>query len=243
MGLYDIDKNSEDRGTPMPNTNDKIIEGAIKSHKTLSTHYTTDADTNPGRLQMQNKQIIGNDGTTPITLYGYNQALNKWGFFVTKPGVDVTTNTDLSQFIFNSSQDILKVVAKGTTTIPSFGVGSGQINYAQLTIAHGLSFTPLVNIYAKGNILNASLGLIASSYIPLPFTPPGGTGAGTTVAALNSYYFPAVSSGNSYALGMTYGIDATNIYINVGSTVTSAATADTIAAIPITYFLLQETAT
>jgi hypothetical protein len=139
MSLLDTDKSSVDRGTPHPNQHDVIAADSVKAHKTISTHYDAGADTNPGFLQMQNKQIIGNDGTTPTTLYGYNQALNKWGLFVTKAGVDVTTNTDLSKFIFNSGQDVFKIV--GTYPI-SVSVNTASGYYASTTLAHGLGFTP-----------------------------------------------------------------------------------------------------
>lgn len=148
MALHDVDKESQDRASPTPNTSDVILDGAMKAHKTISSHYGTDADTTPGRLQMQNKQILGNDGTTNVTLYGFNPALQKWGFFVTQTGTEVTTNTDLTKFVFNSSQDIFKIVQTGVVTIADPGAG----NTGSVTITHNLGFVPIVLGYAQGGL-------------------------------------------------------------------------------------------
>jgi hypothetical protein len=122
MSLHDTDKSSLDRGAPTPNSSDVIIDGANKSHKTISSHYGTDADASSGRLQMQNKQVIANDGTTNVGLYGYNPALGKWGFFLTQTGTDVTTNTDLTKFIFNSNQNIFKILDTKLLTVPALSM-------------------------------------------------------------------------------------------------------------------------
>lgn len=149
MAIHDVDKESQDRSSPTPNTSDVVIDGALKAHKTISSHYGTDADTSVGQLQMQNKQILANDGTTNVGLYGYNPALNAWGFFLTDPGTDVTTNTDLTKFIFNSNQDILKIILSGTTSIPS----TTSLN--TISIPHGLGFQPFLIAFAQSNIFGA----------------------------------------------------------------------------------------
>lgn len=218
MSLHDVDKSSLDRGSPTPNHSDVLPDDSVKAHKTISTHYATDADTNTGRLQMQNKSILGNDGTVPRTLYGFNPALNSWGSFVTKAGVDVTTNTDLSQFIFNSNQGIFKIVGSGTANTPTITAtpgGAGQWANAtgSTAIPHGLAYIPIV----------VSALLYAGTYITLPFTSMGTNG--TTSPNWTTVYTSA---------------DATNIYISIiNQTLTTAFTN---AIFPVKYYLLQETA-
>jgi hypothetical protein len=64
--------------------------------------------------------------------------------WVSQVGQNVTTATP-SQLIFNSGQDIFKIVGKGTmsVSVPSTGNYSGSV-------AHGLSFTPAVLGYMTG---------------------------------------------------------------------------------------------
>jgi hypothetical protein len=221
MSLHDVDKNSEDRGNPTPNTNDTLIGGAIKSHKTLSTHYTTDADTIPGRLQMQNKQVIANDGTTPVGLFGYNNAMQLWGLFQTKPGTDVTTNTDPSKFIFNSNQDVFKIVGTGniiskTTTITWTTTNQWAYGTSTSLLAHGLNFIPTVIA-----VLN-----FGGDYTPLPFVN------------LVFTSIPMWASLYCYT-------DATNVYFSIDAMGNSGAVgASSFGFGPYTakYFLLQESA-
>ena len=149
MSLTDTDKSSLDRGAPQTNSSDVLNSESVKAHKTISTHYATDADTGTGVLQMQNKSIIGNAGGVPITLYGYNPALQIWGLFVTQPGVNVITNTDLSKFIFNSNQQVLKIASSGIVTITK----AANSGFNSLTVAHGLSSTPVVMSYLSAGRL------------------------------------------------------------------------------------------
>lgn len=222
MSLTDVDKDNLDRGTPTVNSSDIVIDGANKAHKTISTHYKTDADANTGRIQMQNKQMLANDGVTPIGLYGYNQALGKWGFFVTKAGVDVTTNTDLSQFVFNSAQDIFKIVGSGTftdmathtTSNPGAGKFGGD-TFSIATIPHGLSYVPAIIGY---------LGLSGGGYQPIPYTD-------------------YLSFTSSIALWYTWSItvDATNVNI-ILNTLAYGSSSGIGSGTTFKYYLLQETA-
>jgi len=43
MGLFDVDKHSQDRGAPTPNSHDVVSKDAIKAHGTISSNYRTDA--------------------------------------------------------------------------------------------------------------------------------------------------------------------------------------------------------
>jgi hypothetical protein len=158
-----------------------------------------------------------------------------YGVWVSQPGQeanDPNAATD-NHLIFNSNQDIFKIISKGTAIIPSFAIGTGHPGFALITIPHGQSFTPIVNIYASAALLKFSdSSFITSSYIPLPIY----VGATT----LQSYWFPSTTPGTNYSAAILFGVDAANIYIEAS---VQGSTVDTMAPIPITYFLLQETAT
>lgn len=221
MSLLDVDRNSEDRGSPQPNHSDQLADGAVKSHKTISTHYGTDADTNPGRLQMGNKQIIGHDGTTPITLYGYNPALDAWGFFATQAGVDVTTNTDLSLFIFNSTQDTFKIVYKGTATLPGYtATYPGAGNFAQATASIPVSL-PETLAYTPSIIASINIG---GNGVPLTYV---NNGVGASGAFWQNIKVESISTSSVIFRGLT-------VTTGTGSNIVNPA-------IPITYYVLQET--
>lgn len=90
----------------------------------------------------------------PQVLMG-NQPTFGEGFYVTKDGVDVTTNTDPAQFIFNSNQNVFKIVGSGTypaqtTTAPT----------TTNTITHSLGFVPAVLMYT----------FVSGLYRPVPYT-------------------------------------------------------------------------
>lgn len=193
MSLHDVDKVNQDRSVPKPNQSDQLIDGAIKNHGTTSIHPITESTpNNSGFLQTKNARILANDGTTNRALFGYNQALNLWGFFLTKLGIDVNTNTDPSQFIFNSNQDIFKIVASGIATIPTSGSATSTVS-----VAHGLGYIPafVAFVLVAGNYntvplnnYNTSTGALISAYlgwsdatnINFQTVVPGGTVSSST---------------------------------------------------------------
>jgi hypothetical protein len=121
---------------------------------------------------MQNKQIIANDGTTPVGLFGYNKAMNIWGLFQTKPGTDVTTNTDTSKFIFNSNQDVFKIITTGTLTVSLVGTLASGAN-STVSSPHGFNFLPGVFGFLNGT----GSGVLASgAYYQTPLLVPGSYG-------------------------------------------------------------------
>jgi len=180
--LHDVSKNNLDRSDPQPNTHDlafmtnvPIINTPRQAHKTISSHYDAGADAVAGFLQMQNKQLIASDGTTPIGLYGYNAALASWGFFLTQAGTDVTTNTDLSKFIFNSNQDAFKIVTTKTVDFSLTSTGGGAAS-TTASITHGLGYVPFtlssVSITADWN---GNSGIFNTPYF-IPATVSGYAG-------------------------------------------------------------------
>lgn len=179
-------------------------------------------------------EMIFNDSQTNRLLIGKNY-LGDEVVWISPPGIDVTSANpnQPGQLIFNSNEDLFKIVKKGTSIIPSFTIGTGQAHASFLTIPHGLPYAPLVNVYVAGSIVNLSFSLVASSYIPLPIF--------ISTGAIQYYFTNTAASPSSYPLTILYGVDANNLYIQAydgGAT----TTIDTIAAIPVTYFFLQETA-
>lgn len=174
-----------------------------------------------------------NDGTND-TMFAGQDNTGATVVKIAKSGFDAKT-ASAANLIFNSGQDTFKIVKKISAIIPSFTAGTSQANNATVTVPHGLTFTPLVQVYAQGNIVNSSLSIIASSYIPLPFYS-------NSANFITSYCFPTVTANSYWFLTGNYGVDATNVYIQVGSA-TSGGSADTVLPIPVSIFLLQETAT
>lgn len=81
------------------------------------------------------------------------------GFYVTKDGVDVSTATSNNDFIFNSNQNIFKIVKTDVVTISPF-----TSTVSTLSIVHGLNFAPipmafLINVSVAGPVTHANLPL------------------------------------------------------------------------------------
>lgn len=82
----------------------------------------------------------GADGN-PQVMQG-SQATFGNGFYVAKPGIDVTSATDPANFIFNSNQDVFKIVLSGETSITTTD-GSVSGSQTRVTVPHNLGFTPI----------------------------------------------------------------------------------------------------
>lgn len=138
-----------------------------------------------------NQQIIVEDTADPRVLMG-NQTTFGEGFYVSKAGIDAKTNTDPAQWIFNSNQNVFKIVQSETATIPTSGT-----NTATVSIAHGLSYipafiayvfvlsnyntVPLVNINSvTGAIISIYSGWSDATNINFQVVVPGGTVGSTT---------------------------------------------------------------
>lgn len=154
---------------------------------------------------------------------------------VAKDGYSADTAAD-ANLIFNSSQDVFKIVQSLTATIPSWTTTSAADGSSLLTIPHNQKFVPIIEAFAVGYIVNPSIQVIASSYVPLPiFISTGIVNAG--------YWFPETGASPAYhGVQILFAVDATNIYIQASSKA-PASGSYTLADIPISYFLLQETAT
>lgn len=139
-----------------------------------------------------------------------------YGMWVSKPGIDVTT-AGVAGLIFNSNQDILKVIQTNTTT---FNFSSSAISTGK--IAHGLNFTPLVLAFVN----NVDLGSITSgdtTTLPLPSWMDLSVDTTNAEVHFNTYLSIFVDNQYFYATFFNALGTARNFLI--------------------TYYLLQETAT
>lgn len=110
---------------------------------------------NPG-----NAQQVVNDGTTNRVLLG--NTVGDWGLKVSKPGFDVTTATN-EQLIFNSSQNVFKIVQGPKQVTVTCAAGS---TIGNASVAHGLEgFVPIPMGFLNG----ASISTVGSNLsLPLP---------------------------------------------------------------------------
>lgn len=139
-----------------------------------------------------------------------------YGFKVSKANKDVFTAAD-SDLIFNSDQNVFKIVASGYMTIPAYSVsstaGNFTTNFGSVVVDHNLGFAPAILAYYFDG----------SEYFPVPFSNPGGSGVNANWLSVNAYTTPTQVAGSSQ------------------TTVYGARTINN-PSLLIKYYLLQETA-
>lgn len=87
-------------------------------------------------------QMVVQPTTVPQVLMG-NQKTFGEGFYVAKPNVNVITNTDASQFIFNSNQTVLQV-ARSSSVLLSYSFSSHTaVNNGQDSASVTISYSDL----------------------------------------------------------------------------------------------------
>lgn len=216
MSLHDVNKHQLDRSDPQPNHTDRLNDGSIKAHQTTSTTYKTDASAANVRVQQQNSRILAIDSNSiPVADFGL-QGDGTIGLKVAQPGIDVTTATN-AQLIFNSSQDVFKIVMSGTislntVSVSDAGAGLYNSNSVTTTVAHNLGYAPVVIGYIN----------VVTQYIAMPYTILDGAGA--------------LATWQSYSIS----VDQFNIYVT--SQVLALHQAKTTIPAQVKYFLLQESA-
>ena len=136
-----------------------------------------------------------------------------YGLKVSPAGVDVYTATD-AQLIFNSNQNVFKIVTSGSATVTTSSYGQFQT-----VIPHGLTITPAVVGYVR------FAGAPANSYAILPHT----------VFLVPSSGVPTSLSAIATA---TVTVDATNITCSVIQVAGGTTDGDW----TFKYYILQETA-
>lgn len=178
------------------------------------------------------------DGTTNILNIGQDST-GAYSMKVAKPGYNAFDAPD-DQLIFNSNQNVLKIVKSGTAVLsfnfPSLGVGTGGLvgesGGSQLTIPHGLGYVPVVSVYAN----QFSSGEV---YVPI---------SSGSIASFALNNFPQIVLGTASQTSTIYAYsiaaDNTNLYIDIfRSYARNASTVDGISGtIDIKYYLFQETA-
>lgn len=147
---------------------------------------------------------------------------------VAKSGYDARTATD-DQLVFNSAQDVFKIVASDTYTFPAITSinASSQIDQP-IAIPHGQSHIPAYFTFLQvSNPNNASTQTFPSTYY-LSFT--------------NSISFSDISN-PTYIINTVYtGIDGTNLYFDRAASNGDNANPHGAGAVTLRYYILQESA-
>lgn len=161
--------------------------------------------------------LIVSDGSNNRVLLG-KRSDGSYGLFVSPAGTDVDTATN-AQLVFNSGQDIFKIVSKITGAISGTNnSGSGLWATGENTHAHGQSFTPAILPIATGTGLFLS-GRRRTMPTPVNFNSALG--------------FPWQEWVEAY-------VDATNVYVRY---YTAGSTDSSGRSVSYTVYVLQETAT
>jgi len=119
------------------------------------------------------EQILVDSTGLPKVLSG-NQKTFGLGFYVAKPTKNVTTITNASDFIFNSNQNVFKIVYSGTVTLPA--TTNGSVN--TVTYTHNLGYVPAVVAYIASGGANSNIPSIALQI--------GGANDGKVLTVINS---------------------------------------------------------
>jgi hypothetical protein len=175
-------------------------------------------------------RIYYNNSGVPTVLLGLRKSTTpvQRGLFVSQDGIDVTQATD-AQLVFNSNQNIFKIVKSGNTSIPPVSFdSSGGLIFQSIIIPHGFSFIPVLQAYAQIKYINFPTGVLSSNTIPAYVTLPYNGNAGFAPNGNYTYYIDAA-------------IDNTNIYFTYYYFSNSAYGAASFPTTPIKYNLLQNT--
>lgn len=171
----------------------------------------------PRNIDTRSGNLIVRDATNPRIFLGYQNVngTDFYGMKVSKTGYDVTTEVN-SNLVFNSSQNVFKIVASGTINTTSLNATSAANSYANnsviITQTHGLGYNPAFVAFM----------LYGANYIGMPWTVYGNAGATTASWATYSVL-----------------VDSLNVYIQVQLLIYNGSV--TASAVPIKYYLLQET--
>lgn len=184
--------------------------------------------------QASNKQLVYKDDFSTKTYYDTTQPRmvegllpdGSYGMWVSKPGFDVTDPTapDNNHLVFNSNQDILKIVKSGTTSITVTNLDSYTTK--SVTIPHDLGFIPASLAYVD---IQGDLGLPPGRVLT-PYGRYEATSTGSIPADrydLIAYFAFSTDSINAYASII---LNDTTFYLQLQGTFT------------FTYYLMRETA-
>lgn len=166
----------------------------------------------------QNPRII--EGLLPDGTYG---------MWVSQPEINVNT-ASLEDLVFNSNQNVFKIVGQGSTTltwgdVTVSAVGVHLASEVLNQIPHNLGYVPVVLGFQ---------GDLVGSFTTLPYTSKvrqDGTGSPPTYKSQG-------------VVTVTIAVDATNVYVEALQDIyvfTAASTTYAGQTLDVTYYLLQET--
>lgn len=225
MTLMDTDKSSDNRAKPSLNASDGLNVESVKAHATESIAYRSEDATNAPRVISKDDQIIVHDGTANKALFG-RDGLGNYVFKVAKDGFNVLTAAD-NELIFNSEQDIFKIVSTTTAVIPSSTTSSTNSS-SSVTVNHNLNFTPICWAFA----VDPALGSLTA----LPMAPDIRMLQRNTASPNNGFTVEFMSWVRVITDSTTVTFYADFANLNYPSSYTFNA-------LTIKYYLLQETAT
>ena len=219
MATHDIGT-GDNRTNAMPNTHDALTENKADGTQGITQKVNT---TTGAYVKTKDAQIVVNDGANNVISIGRVTG-GTYGMKVAKPGYDADTAAD-TQLIFNSSQNVFKIVQSDTTTVSLPSLSNAAVGVKNITsrstIAHNLGYVPIVIGFRYGG---------SSTYQPLPYETNMAAVLGTTVGYTRRI--------DIFSDSVNIYFDATTTCYNWAATANSApADTDTV-----TYYLLQETA-
>lgn len=184
MALHDIDKQSDDRANPTPNADDNILKRS--SHETVGTTYRRTGSNVKPTLVMQQGAIQSYDANNLINVFfGYKPSLNTTRpvLRVAKDGFDATTTTN-DNLIFNSENNVFKIVQSGTATIavPTPFTSGSTLTAA---VAHNLGIKPAFTAFVDIPIGDGSASLQGKlTSVPATLLALAGTPGSVTIRAV-----------------------------------------------------------
>lgn len=112
----------------------------------------TDALSGKLTFEQDNNRIVGRDSANLVRLL-VSATEGDFSFKVAKAGYDATIADD-TQLVFNSNQNVLKVVDTGTVTLPGHtsnpATGQYKLTQSSVTITHDLGYQPVVVATTEG---------------------------------------------------------------------------------------------
>lgn len=167
---------------------------------------------------------VAKDGVNQV-LMG-NQSTFGEGLFVTKNGIDVTTNKNPANFVFNSNQNTFKIIKSDIQPITSVVLAGSATDTSQyFTIAHNLGFIPAFQVYVPGPSYGGTFtpNFPANIYVGLENTLQ----IADSTSLITYYYYVGVDSENLYLARGAQNFDVVDRNTSVAS---------------FRYYILQETA-
>lgn len=200
MSIIDNDSNSSARNNPTLNVNDD--GGVRKAHNTYGNTLRRVGSAVKQFLSFGQGTIEAKDADGNKSFFiGYDPALSTRPVIrVAKDGFDAQTGAD-SELIFNSEQNVLKIVSFGTTSVSSDDSATGG-HIGSTTITHDLGFIPIVIAFVQSG----------GSWFPMPAAPAysvSGTGTVFTqyifIYSITSFNF-VINFNNSAGGNATYNV-------------------------------------